>query len=796
MITTHGFSQIINKPTRVTNSSTSLIDHIYTNNTDKISQAGVIESGISDHFITYCTRKKFKHFVGKHTTVKIRSMKNYTEDRFVENLKGKEWNRVKEEKEDAGIALEIFNTMFIQSMDEICPEKEIRIKGRTEPWIETEILEAMRERDRALYNANRNKDKPDLRATYNRLRNEVVKLIKRTKANHFCKKVEEHKDNPKELWKQFKTLGYSNKNKEKSKIILEINNEKCFNPIKVVNEFAQFFLTVAENLVKKISNLVKTFDVESQKLKNYYKDKGVTSKSFKLSKVSEEFVLKELRKLNPTKSTGIDGIKPRFLKDGAEIIKSAITHIINLSISTENVPDLLKQAIVKPLYKKGSRLEVGNYRPVSLLCIISKILEKAVYVQLEKHLIDNNLLYEFQSGFRKSYSTDTCLINLIDTIRTENSQGLYAGMVLLDLQKAFDTVDHDILCKKLEIIGLNSSDWFKSYLKGRTQVVIANETRSESGTVTCGVPQGSLLGPLLFLCYVNDMPISIKCKLLLYADDSALIISGTDPKIIAEELTKELESCQQWLNDNKLSLHLGKTEAMIFGTKRKLKEVKSFEVKCGNVKINNVNDVKYLGLQINDNLSGEHTVKNILKKANSRLKFLYRYRDMLKLSTRKTLCTALIQCHFDYSCSSWYPSINKNLKDKLQIAQNKMIRFILNLKNRAHIGQKEREKAGFLNVSKRVTQLKLGHVFKINKKSCPKYLSQHFYRLNEENDRIATRGKAHNFHIPRINTNTFAYTAIKEWNSLPPSIKEIKSESLFKQKVKRHLAEISNKEEK
>ena len=138
------------------------------------------------------------------------------------------------------------------------------------------------------------------------------------------------------------------------------------------------------------------------------------------------------------------------MKDGATIIKSAITHIINLSISTETVPDLLKQAIVKPLYKKGSKLEVGNYRPVSLLCIISKILEKAVYVQLEKYLIDNNLLYEYQSGFRKSYSTDTCLINLMDTIKMKKSQGLYAEMVLLDLQKVFDTVDHNILCEKLE----------------------------------------------------------------------------------------------------------------------------------------------------------------------------------------------------------------------------------------------------------------------------------------------------------------------------------------------------------
>ena len=292
------------------------------------------------------------------------------------------------------------------------------------------------------------------------------------------------------------------------------------------------------------------------------------------------------------------------------------------------------------------------------------------------------------------------------------------------------------------------------------------------------------------------MPISVKCKLLLYADDSALIISGTDPKLIAEELSKELEACQQWLKDNKLSLHLGKTESIIFGSKRKLKDVKSFEVRCENIIINKVNEIKYLGLQIDSNLSGENAVMNILKKANARLKFLYRYKDMLNFSARKTLCSALIQCHFDYACSSWYPGINKNLKDKLQIAQNKMIRFILNLGSRSHIGQKELVKAGFLNVSKRVTQLKLGHVFKINDKTSPQYLSKHFHRLNEDVERITTRGKAHNFHIPRISTNTFAYTAIKDWNNLPSNIKEIKSENSFKEKIKKHLVEMANREER
>ena len=233
-------------------------------------------------------------------------------------------------------------------------------------------------------------------------------------------------------------------------------------------------------------------------------------------------------------------------------------------------------------------------------------------------------------------------------------------------------MDHEILCNKLEAMGINFAKWFKSYLGGRQQIVIANETRSDPGIVSCGVPQGSILGPLLFLCYVNDMPISIKCKLLLYADDSALIVSGSDPQTIADTLSEELESCRKWLLDNKLSLHLGKTEAILFGSKRKLKNVESFEIRCGEEIIKHVKSVKYLGVQIDENMSGDSIVKEIIKKANTRLKFLYRNKNLLNFQCRKTLCSALIQCHFDYSCSSWYPGINKGLKDKLQHNQNKI----------------------------------------------------------------------------------------------------------------------------
>ena len=215
------------------------------------------------------------------------------------------------------------------------------------------------------------------------------------------------------------------------------------------------------------------------------------------------------------------------------------------------------------------------------------------------------------------------------------------------------------------------------------------------------------------------MAISVKCKLLLYADDSALIVSGSNPQLIADTLSKELESCKQWLMDNKLSLHLGKTESILFGSKRKLKKVESFDVKCGNESIKHVNRVKYLGVQIDNDLSGNSIVKDIVTKVNLRLRFLYRYKELLNFESRKTLCSALIQCLFDYSCSSWYPGINKELKDKLRVAQNRMIRFILKLDNRTHRGNQELDKAGFLKENDRLKQLKLGHISKIKKKTCP-----------------------------------------------------------------------------
>ena len=215
--------------------------------------------------------------------------------------------------------------MLLQVINDIAPVKEVRIKGRTEPWMTSDILELIYERDRILNLANQNKSVKELRNLYNQLRNQVTDKIKKAKANYFSEKVEEHRNNPKILWKQFKSLGYSNKNKEKSRIVIEIENEKCFDPKKVAQYMCDFFINIATILKNKLPAMPKLFDTSTDIFKDFYKDKVSRQSNFHLTHVSEEYVYKELCKLNTQKSTGIDEISAIFLKDGANELKGVLT---------------------------------------------------------------------------------------------------------------------------------------------------------------------------------------------------------------------------------------------------------------------------------------------------------------------------------------------------------------------------------------------------------------------------------------------------------------------------------------
>ena len=454
------------------------------------------------------------------------------------------------------------------------------------------------------------------------------------------------------------------------------------------------------------------------------------------------------------------------------------------------VPTEFKTAKVVPLYKKGDCNYEGNYRPVSILPIVSKIMERLVYNQFYKYLCDKNLFYEFQSGFRSGFSTDTALTYLCDKIRFVMDKGQYTGVILLDLQKAFDTVDHDILLIKLKAIGLKQEtvNWFASYLIGRKQFVEVKGSHSDLETVNCGVPQGSILGPLLFSVYVNDMSNSITCDLCLYADDSLLMVSGKNIKEIEHKLTTEMYNISEWLESNKLSLHLGKTESILFGSKRKLKKASKLNIVCNNVSIESKTNVKYLGAVIDQDMSGTTMGTNVIKKVNSGLKFLFRKSGFLCYKERKLLCSAILQSRFDYGYNVYFRGLEKKLRIKLQTAQNKIVRFMLGYDSRHHLVHSDFKKVKYLDVNSRMEYLTLNSMYNIFNNVAPSYLCT-FKKVTEVHSHN-TRNSNNSYVIPQVNTHglkSFMYNGAKAWNSLPNYIRTQPTKDNFKLKCKEFL---------
>ena len=316
-----------------------------------------------------------------------------------------------------------------------------------------------------------------------------------------------------------------------------------------------------------------------------------------------------------------------------------------------------------------------------MLPLISKVIEKFIHDQSSAFFNSRNLLYNYQSGFRKNHSTDFCLSFLNDKILKGFDQGLITGMILIDLQKAFDTIDHDILLQKLYALGFSkhSVNWFRSYLTNRTFLVNLGNVFSQPAFVSSGVPQGSILGSLLFLIYIIDMSQAVKFNFLLYANDTCLVCQHKDINEIEKQLNKDFESICDWFVDNKLSIHTGddKAKSILFASKFKIKKVRKLNIKYGNIQIKQHPKVKYLGCILDETMSGETMALSVINKINNKLKFFYRKNRFLTPTLRRLFCNALIQPHFDYTCSAWYPNLTKKLKNRIETSQNKCIRFCL-----------------------------------------------------------------------------------------------------------------------
>ena len=286
-----------------------------------------------------------------------------------------------------------------------------------------------------------------------------------------------------------------------------------------------------------------------------------TCKKFSFKNINEGIVYSELCKLKRKKSAGIDDIPPAVLKDTAGVLAKPLAKIINISLETGVFPSDWKTSKVTPIYKSGARDCIENYRPISIISAISKIIEKIVHRQLSAYLENNSLLNEHQFGFRKRRSTELASALFTDKIKKKVNEGKLVGSVFIDLSKAFDTLSHAKLITKLRSYGILNKelDWFEDYLFDRTQYVQWCTSLSEAGKVHCGVPQGSIIGPLLFILFYNDFPSClIHSEVIVYADDTVIFVPGKDLAIIEARLSADMQRIHEWCTDNELILNLSK----------------------------------------------------------------------------------------------------------------------------------------------------------------------------------------------------------------------------------------------
>ena len=452
---------------------------------------------------------------------------------------------------------------------------------------------------------------------------------------------------------------------------MSIGNTVSSDPETVANTFNDFFTSVAEKVRSAIPPSNRHF---SDFLKN-----GNPNSIF-LKPVSPEEVIKIIRSFSASKSSGPNSIPMRILKLICDDISIPISKLINRSFETGIFPSLLKTSKVVPVFKnKGSPLEVSNYRPISLLSNIEKIYEKVMYSRVINFLDSQNLLYSRQFGFRKSHSTLHTLTVIVERIRKCLDKGELACGVFVDLQKAFDTVDHQILISKLDHYGIRGScnNWFKSYLSDRHQFVSIQNSESNLKTIKHGVPQGSVLGPLLFLIYINDLHMAIKfSETFHFADDTHLLHFAKTIGSLCSKINADLRTLTAWLNANKISLNASKTEFVIFRSKSKPLTSSPF-LKLVGKKIFPSSSVKYLGVRLDEHLNWKPHISDIATKLQRANGMLSKLRHYLPLKLLVNIYHSLFASHMRYNCQIWglRDNLNSHRILTLQKAALRLITF-------------------------------------------------------------------------------------------------------------------------
>jgi hypothetical protein len=527
------------------------------------------------------------------------------------------------------------------------------------PWMTTTLRRAERRKQRAHKKMNKTGKKRD-KDRYKRIQAEVNFAIKRAGKNYLEEIVsEDFVNKPKKFWSFIKSKG----------------QESCGIP-PLIDEYG-YLRSEAKNKAEILNNQFKSvFTVEDT---SNFPDKGASPYTeMRNIKVDKNGIQKLLMDLNPNKATGPDQIPAYILKTGAEELAQILTILFQLSLDQGQVPNEWREAWVTPIFKKGDKHQPSNYRPISLTSIVCKVLEHVVHSNVMRHFDRNKILNDAQHGFRKARSCETQLIITVHDIAASLASGSQVDAILLDFSKAFDKVPHERLLYKLQYYGVvgNSLNWIRAFLTNRVQQVTLEGTHSTSAAVSSGVPQGTVLGPLLFLAYINDLPDDVKhSKTRLFADDSLLhreIKSKRDQTL----LQQDLDALASWEESWQMSFNASKCNT-IHIAQGKRKEAAPFGYKLHGQILESVNSSKYLGVTINSKLNWSEHVENVSANGKKKVGFLRRNFKDCTAKAKAATYTTIVRPALDYAAPVWDPHLEKD-KTMLEKVQRQAARYVFN----------------------------------------------------------------------------------------------------------------------
>jgi hypothetical protein len=700
LLFSYGVLQTITKPTRCTHNSASIIDHVITNVRQPSYKSVILTSKISDHFpITFFVDSFKKN--QKSSFITTRDFSKPKLESFKNTLESINWNFV-EDAPDAQNAYNLFSDTFNNLYHLNFPLKTVKLKlnsHRLEPWMTLGLLISRCNKFKLSSAASKNPTHFNI-TIFKSYRNVYNTTIRASKKAYFDREFSKSRSNLKRTWDLIRAALKTEGQRKEFISDLTLNGINYNDPRQIAEKLNEFFVSAPQRVSEGPHPGVA--DTSANPSESIHDNPPDLPFAFSVSDspVTRSEILEAVAQLEPKKSEDLYGLSMFFIKKFMSNLINPLYHIIYKSFEAGIFPSQLKIAKTVPIFKGGDKCNPDNYRPISLLPNFSKILEKVMCNRLTHYLESNEILCKEQFGFRKNHSTLHPIIYFLNQIALANNSNSYSIAIFCDLRKAFDTVNHEILLKKLERYGIKGLEleWFRDYLRDRKQFVSIDNV--SSGLLNCilGVPQGSILGPLLFIFYINDLPSCNALKNSLFADDTLLFDSDKNLDNLVSKVNIEFQKVIEYFRINKLTLHPEKTKFMLF-TSKKIIQLPNivFNYNKPSCVIQQQNLIKpmtcvnaepsaairFLGVMIDPQLSFKNHLLKLNRKLSTGLYFLRNVRNLLNPTALKFIYFALFHSHLIYAIQAW-SCTSDNLLKPIILKQKQAIRILSNSKYNAH----------------------------------------------------------------------------------------------------------------